>query len=105
MIMPSNAFALSNEYPLAKGADAVGRLRLLHRICSPAGREALLDAGLTKGMTVADFGCGPGMMSRMLASLVGPSGSVTGLDLHPEQLEQAGKLCALDGLDNATFVQ
>ena len=34
-----------------------------------------------------------------------PSGSVTGIDLHAAQLEQAGELCAMDGLDNATFVQ
>jgi SAM-dependent methyltransferase len=68
------------------------------------GREALLEAGLAKGMRVADFGCGPGMMSRMLASMVGPSGSVTGIDLHEPQLEQARELCASEDLTNVTFV-
>jgi len=57
-----------------------------------------------EGMTVADFGCGPGKMTRTLASLVGSSGSVTGIDLHAAQLEQARQLCAIDGLGNATFV-
>ena len=33
-------------------------------------------------MSVADFGCGPGTMTRMLAALVGSSGSVTGIDLQ-----------------------
>src|SRR5258705_9177352 len=78
----SNAFARSGKYALATGADAVGRLNVLHRIYSPAGREALLEAGLTEGIRVADFGCGSGTMSGMLASLVGPSGSGTGIDLH-----------------------
>jgi SAM-dependent methyltransferase len=99
-----NQFTQSGKYALATGADAVGRLIVLHRIYSPAGREALLGAGLTEGMKVADFGCGPGAMSRMLARMVGASGSVTGVDLHAPQLEQARRLCAIDGLANTTFV-
>jgi SAM-dependent methyltransferase len=100
----SNALARSGKYALGTGADAVGRLNVLHRIYSPAGREALLDAGLKEGMRVADFGCGPGVMTRMLASEVGPWGSVTGIDLHEAQLEQARQLCAVEGLNNTTFV-
>jgi SAM-dependent methyltransferase len=102
--MPSNTLGRSGRYALAVGADAVGRLNVLHRIYSPAGREALLEAGLKEGMTVADFGCGPGSMTRMLASMVGPSGSVTGIDLHAAQLEQARQGCAAEGLVNTTFV-
>jgi SAM-dependent methyltransferase len=101
----SNAIARPGKYALATGADAVGRLNVLHKIYSPAGREALLEAGLTVGMRVADFGCGPGIMTRMLASLVGPSGNVTGIDLHSAQLEQARHLCAMDSLDNTKFVR
>ena len=100
----SNVFPQPGQYALATGADAVGRLDVLHRIYSPTGREALLEAGLTKGMRVADFGCGSGTMTRMLASLVGPSGSVTGIDLHSAQIEQAAQLSAIDGLANTTFV-
>jgi SAM-dependent methyltransferase len=99
----SNALAGPGKYALATGADAVGRLDVLHKIYSSAGQEVLLQAGLTAGMAVADFGCGPGIMTRLLASLVGPSGSVTGVDLHAAQLEQARQLCALDGLANTTF--
>jgi SAM-dependent methyltransferase len=55
-------------------------------------------------MEVADFGCGPGTMTRMLASLVGPSGSVTGIDVHAAQLEEARQLSAVAGLANTTFV-
>lgn len=100
----SNALGRPGKYPLATGADAVGRLNVLHRIYSPAGREVLLEAGLKEGMRVADFGCGPGTMTRMLACLVGPSGSVTGIDLHAAQLEQARQHCATDGLANTKFV-
>lgn len=54
----------SNPYALATGAPAVRRLHLLHDLYSPAGRRVLLDAGLQKGMKVADFGCGVGVVTR-----------------------------------------
>jgi SAM-dependent methyltransferase len=77
----------------------------LHDIYSPAGRRALLQAGLTRGMRVADFGCGVGVVTRMLAEMVGPTGSVTGIDIDRGQLEQAGELCDREGLTNVSFVE
>src|SRR4030081_1636202 len=79
----------NGEYALATGAAAAGRLFLLHNIYSPAGRRILLKAGLTPGMRVADFGCGVGAVTSMLADLVGASGRVAGIDAHAAQLEQA----------------
>ena len=61
---------------------------MLHNIYSPAGRRILLHAGLTAGMRVADFGCGVGVVTRMLAQIVGPSGSVTGIDVDEAQLQR-----------------
>ena len=55
--MQSTAVVRTGQYALATGADAVGRLEVLHKVYSPEGREALLRAGLTEGMQVADFGC------------------------------------------------
>jgi SAM-dependent methyltransferase len=55
-------------------------------------------------MIVADFGCGPGAMSRLLASLVGTSGSVTGIDLHAAQIEEASRLSAAEELKNLRFI-
>ncbi|MGI9075058.1 MAG: SAM-dependent methyltransferase [Bryobacteraceae bacterium] len=81
------------EYSLATGEAAVRRLSALHRVYSPTGRRVLLRAGLKSGMTVADFGCGVGATTRMLAEMVGPSGHVTGIDVSPAQLEQGRGLC------------
>jgi SAM-dependent methyltransferase len=75
---------------------------LLHNAYSPAGRRALLRAGLKPGMCVADFGCGIGATTQTLAEMVGPDGKVTGIDLHEEQLVQAGNLCAHKGLTNVS---
>lgn len=95
----------SGEYSLATGEAAVRRLSALHRIYSPTGRRILLRAGLKPGMRVADFGCGVGATTRMLAEMVGPSGMVTGIDMSEAQLEQGRKLCSDAGLANVIFAQ
>jgi len=92
-----------SEYVLATGAQAVRRLLMLHDIYSPAGRRVLSNAGLKPGMTVADFGCGVGAVTRMLAEMVGPSGSVTGIDANEGQLAQAADLCEQSGLMNVSW--
>ncbi|HEY7098890.1 MAG TPA: methyltransferase domain-containing protein [Terriglobales bacterium] len=103
--MSLNTLAAPHPYVLATGTAAVRRLHVLHDIYSPAGRRVLLQAGLTKGMRVADFGCGVGATTRMLAKMVGPSGSVTGVDIDRAQLEEARELCATESLANTTFVE
>jgi ubiquinone/menaquinone biosynthesis C-methylase UbiE len=97
--------AKAGQYSLATGEAAVRRLTALHRIYSPAGRRVLLRAGLKPGMSVADFGCGVGATTRMLAEIVGPSGHVTGIDLSASQLEQGRILCKQAGITNASFVE
>lgn len=92
-----------SDYVLATGARAVRRLLLLHDIYSSAGRRVLFQAGLKPKMNVADFGCGIGAVTCMLAEMVGPSGSVTGIDANAGQLVQAGHLCEQAGLTNALF--
>ncbi len=65
----------------------------------------MLRAGLKPGMIAADFGCGVGATTRMLAEMVGPSGSVTGVDMSAAQLEQGRNLCKSEGITNANFVE
>jgi SAM-dependent methyltransferase len=103
--MSLNALAYPGEYALQTGTTAVRRLQVLHNIYSPVGRRVVLQAGLKKGMKVADFGCGVGLVTRMLAEMVGPSGSATGIDLSGAQLEQARALCKKERLTNTHFVE
>jgi SAM-dependent methyltransferase len=91
----------SGDYALATGEAADYRLQVLHGLYGPGTRRVLLDAGLRPGMRAADLGCGVGMVSALLAELVGPTGQVVGVDASREQLAQARqRLC---GVPNAAF--
>lgn len=101
----SNSSVTHAPYALATGSAAVRRLHALHGVYSPFARGVLADAGLKPGMNVADFGCGVGMTTRMLADMVGPAGSVTGVDFSADQIEEARKIAAREGLSNISFLQ
>ena len=48
--------------------------------------EKILSPWIRAGMTVADFGCGPGFFARTAAQLVGPSGKVIAIDIQEGML-------------------
>lgn len=63
----------------------------------------LESAGLKQGQHVLDIACGPGIPSLAAAGLVGPNGSVTGVDLAPGMVELARKKAEEQGLKNVIF--
>jgi SAM-dependent methyltransferase len=91
-------------YALATGEPAAYRLRLLHGLYGPGTRRVLLDAGLRPGMRAADLGCGVGMVTSLLAELVGPQGHVFGIDFSSAQLAQARQRLTA-GCTNIRFVE
>ena len=91
-------------YVLATGQAAHFRLRILHGLYGPGTRHLLLGAGLRRGMRVADVGCGVGLVTALLAQLVGPEGQVVGIDFSGAQLAQARQRLASVGA-NASFVE
>ncbi len=103
--MPQNSsYATKGEYVLATGDAAAHRLRILNEVYGPGGRRVLLDAGIRRGMRVADLGCGTGMVTQLLAELVGPEGAVVGVDFSGAQIEKARELLPRDHT-NVRFVQ
>jgi len=63
----------------------------------------MADARLRPGMKVLDLGSGTGYPALLGAQTVGPSGSVTGMDLAEQMLEAARRKATRLGLTNVTF--
>jgi ubiquinone/menaquinone biosynthesis C-methylase UbiE len=66
-------------------------------------RELVAALGIRPGMTVIDFGSGPGYMLPHLSEAVGSQGQVISQDIFPDFLAEARKRTA--GLKNVSFVQ
>jgi SAM-dependent methyltransferase len=64
----------------------------------------LLESGLRGGMHVADLGCGVGMVTGLLAELLGPEGHVVGIDSSGAQLAQAREHLKTGGR-NSSFIE
>src|SRR5215469_5933707 len=94
----------SGKYALATGEAAAYRLAILHELYGPGTRRVLLEAGLRPGMRVADLGCGVGMVTALLAELVGPEGHVVAIDASGAQLTQARERLRAWAA-NASFVE
>jgi ubiquinone/menaquinone biosynthesis C-methylase UbiE len=61
------------------------------------------DARLRRGLRVLDLGSGTGYPALLAAQVVGPGGSVTGIDLAEQMLEVARRKASSLGLSNVTF--
>jgi SAM-dependent methyltransferase len=71
---------LERNYVLGTHDEEVARLGLQHRVWRPRALDAWRRAGFNVDQTVLDLGCGPGFATQDLAEIVGPSGSVVGID-------------------------
>jgi SAM-dependent methyltransferase len=94
-----------STYVLGHADVEVQRLLLQGRLYDDYTEHALRLAGLRPGMRVLDVGCGPGDVSFVAAKLVGPSGTVLGVDAAPEIIELARARAAEKGLSAVRFTQ
>ncbi len=62
--------------------------------------QVLKKVGVSRGQTVLDFGCGPGLFSIAGATIVGHGGKVYALDVRPDALEHLREAARRKGLDN-----
>jgi SAM-dependent methyltransferase len=67
-------------------------------------RQLVVEAGIASGMKVLDVGCGAGDVSFLVADVVGPAGTVIGLDRNADLLETASARAKAAGRTNVTFV-
>ena len=65
----------------------------------------LKEVGIEPGFCVLDYGCGPGSYIIPLAELVGRSGKVYALDIHPLAVERVQKIASRKRLTNVETIR
>jgi ubiquinone/menaquinone biosynthesis C-methylase UbiE len=63
-------------------------------------RQQLVDAGLDQGQVVLDYGCGIGSYTLPAARIVGESGMVYALDIHPLAIQTVEKRAGEEQIPN-----
>ena len=91
-------------YILGHTEDELNRLIDQARFFGDLTAQVFTLAGIGQGMRVLDVGCGTGDVSFLAASMVGPSGSVVGVDRSPEAIALASERAVAAGLSNVRFL-
>jgi SAM-dependent methyltransferase len=87
------------------GDEELTRLEAQATAMAAATRMIFAHAGLRPGMRVLDLGCGAGDVSFVVADMVGPSGSVVGVDRSRGALDRARVRAGQRGLGRVRFVE
>jgi SAM-dependent methyltransferase len=91
-------------YQLGHSPGELERLNEQGRLLAPATTILLRAAGIGPGMRVLDLGSGAGDLALITAGLVGPGGSVTGVERSPEAVSTATARAAALGAGNVRFL-
>ncbi len=91
------------HYVLGRSEAESDRLIKQAAFLRPSTERVFRKAGIAEGMRVLDLGCGAGDVSFLAAELVGPAGSVVGIDVDPHVLDVARNRANAGGLTTVTF--
>lgn len=91
------------EYVLGHAASELDRLIRQAAFYGDLTDHTLRLAGLRPGMRVLDVGCGAGDVSLLAASIVGPSGSVIGVDNNADTVTRTQARIAESSVANVTI--
>jgi ubiquinone/menaquinone biosynthesis C-methylase UbiE len=97
----------ATPHPYTLGTNPAERARLQRQAddLAPYTLALLEHAALGPGARALDLGCGPAGSIELLAKRVGPSGSVTALDIDPAHVALARRLVAARKLRNVEVAQ
>lgn len=79
----------AERWQLGGNAPEVYETQLVPAIFEPWAPVLVAQAALRAGESALDIACGTGVVTRLVASQVGPMGRVVGLDLNPGMLARA----------------
>ena len=91
------------DYALGRTKAEYHRLVEQAELLRPLTERMLRAAGIGTGMHVLDTGCGVGDVSFLVRELVGPAGSVVGVDLDGDAVRLADDRRAALGVTNVVF--
>jgi SAM-dependent methyltransferase len=91
------------DYVLGRSESETERLIRQSDFLRPITERIFRRAGLGPGMRVLDLGCGAGDVSFLAAELVGPTGSVVGIDRDPGVLASARRRAVQMGRTTVSF--
>ena len=97
-------FASDADYVVGHAAEEEQRLQNGGQLMYPATKHLFQRAGIRPGMKVLDVGSGTGDVALQIAELVGPAGSIVGVDIYAPGLEKARSKLRSIGFENATFI-
>jgi ubiquinone/menaquinone biosynthesis C-methylase UbiE len=92
-----------HNYILGHSEAEIRRLQTQAAILQPITERLLRCAGIQTGLRVLDLGCGAGDVAMLAAELVGPLGTVVGIDRNPQVLSVATQRARSRGLKHLTF--
>jgi ubiquinone/menaquinone biosynthesis C-methylase UbiE len=67
-------------------------------------KDVLAEVGIAPGSHVLDYGCGPGGYVAHASELVGESGKIYALDIHPLAIESVQRLASKKRLTNVETI-
>ena len=67
-------------------------------------KNVLKEVGIKPGFQVLDYGCGPGGYINPLAELVGKSGKIYALDIHPLAIQRVQSIASKKQLNNVETI-
>jgi ubiquinone/menaquinone biosynthesis C-methylase UbiE len=90
------------DYALALSEEEVARYLAMAARARQEEAPAWAAAGIVPGARVADVGCGPGAALLAMAEVVGPTGTVVGVDADADAVATAQRLIGSSGLEQAS---
>ena len=76
----------------------------LRDLLSPR-KNVLKEANIKSGFRVLDYGCGTGSYILNTAELVGKSGKVYAVDIHPQAIQRVTNIASAQNLTNIETIQ
>ncbi|MGH3547537.1 MAG: methyltransferase domain-containing protein [Pseudonocardiaceae bacterium] len=90
------------EYALRLSDSEMARYQTMAQQAREAEADLWELAGIGAGAHVVDVGCGPGAVLAVMAGVVGPEGSVTGVDADADAIDRATAIIDAEGLSQAS---